>query len=76
MSDNEYIPISKPLIGEDEIKNAVNVLESGWLTEGVYTKKFEDLFADLTGVKYAIATDSGTSALHILVRYLNIDFEI
>jgi len=59
------IPISKPLIGREEKEAVLSVLDSGMITEGSVTKGFEKEFAKFVGAKYAIATDSGTSALHI-----------
>ena len=59
------IPIAKPLIGEEE-KNAVrHVLESGMIAAGPRTEEFEKKFAEYVGTKYAIATTSGTTALHL-----------
>ena len=58
------IPISRPAIGPEEIKAVEEVLRSGALTQGAKVKKFEELFAAYVGVKYAVATNSGTSALH------------
>jgi perosamine synthetase len=59
------IPISKPYIGEAEKQAVMEVLESGMLAQGPRTAKFEDRFAQVCGVKHAIATSSGTTALHI-----------
>src|SRR5512143_1956902 len=59
------IPISKPYIGEAEKQAVLEVLESGMLAQGPRTAKFEERFAQLCGVKHAIATTSGTTALYI-----------
>jgi dTDP-4-amino-4,6-dideoxygalactose transaminase len=59
------IPISKPVIGPEEIRAVERVLRSGVLTQGTKVKKFEGMFAAYIGVKYAVATNSGTSALHV-----------
>ncbi len=58
------IPISKPIIGDEEISAVTNVLKSGKLTSGVQVQRFELEFANYCGTDYAIATNSGTSALH------------
>lgn len=57
------IPIAKPLIGEEEKRAVVEVLESGQLAQGPKVQEFEERFAALCGVKHAIATSSGTTAL-------------
>jgi perosamine synthetase len=59
------IPISKPIIGDAEKKAAIDVLDSGILVQGPQVAKLERAFADLVGVDHAIATSSGTSALHV-----------
>ena len=57
------VPLCKPYISEDEELAAAEVLRSGWLMQGPRTDEFEGLVADFVGVKYAIAVNSGTSAL-------------
>lgn len=57
------IPIAKPLIGEEEKRAVVEVLESGQLAQGPKVDEFEERFAALCGVNHAIATSSGTTAL-------------
>ncbi len=49
------------------------VLETGQLTLGKYGEAFEQRFAELCGVRHAIAVNSGTSALEILLRSLGIE---
>jgi perosamine synthetase len=59
------IPIAKPLIGEEEKQAVLEVLESGVLAQGPRVQAFEEAFAKYCGVKYAVATSSGTTALHV-----------
>ena len=59
------IPIAKPLIGEEEKQAVLEVLESGVLAQGPRVQEFEEAFAKYCGVKYAVATSSGTTALHV-----------
>jgi dTDP-4-amino-4,6-dideoxygalactose transaminase len=59
------IPISKPLFSKKEEKAVIKVLRSGILTQGKLVEIFEKKFAEYIGTKYAIATSSGTTALHI-----------
>lgn len=59
------IPISKPYIGEAEKQAVMEVLESGMLAQGPRTARFEERFAQICGVKHAIAISSGTTALHL-----------
>lgn len=59
------IPISNTRIGLRERIAVDRVLRSGFLAQGTRVRQFEDLFSKLVGVPEAIATNSGTSALHL-----------
>ena len=59
------IPISKPLIGEEEKRAVMQVLESGQLAQGPRVAEFEQAFGEFIGVRHAIATSSGTAALYV-----------
>jgi perosamine synthetase len=66
------IPLSRPVIGEREIECVTRVLRSGALSLGPMVEEFEARFAAYVGTRYAVATNSGTSALHLGVRALGI----
>jgi perosamine synthetase len=61
---------------EDEIayvtESVQSILRSGWLTLGEYTKQFEREFAEFVGTRHSLAVSSGTSALEIIFRSLNV----
>lgn len=59
------IPISQPLIGEEEKAAVLEVLDSGLLAQGKCVGELEKGFAELNGVEFAIATSSGTAALEL-----------
>ena len=59
------IPIAKPQIGAEEKRAVMEVLDSGMIAQGPRVKAFEEAFAAMCGVKHAIATTSGTTALHV-----------
>jgi perosamine synthetase len=59
------INMAKPQIGPDEKQAVMEVLDSGIIAQGPRTKAFEDAFAAMCDTKYAVATSSGTTALHI-----------
>lgn len=59
------IPIAKPIIADEEIKEVVEVMKSGFIAQGPKVAEFEEKFADYIGVKHAVAVSSGTTALHL-----------
>ncbi len=59
------IPNAKPLIGEEEKQSVLQVLDSGMLAQGPRVQEFEQRFAEYCGVQHAVATSSGTTALHV-----------
>lgn len=60
-----FLPFALPLIEEDEIREVVDSLKSGWITTGPKTKEFEEKFREALGCRYAIAVNSCTAALHL-----------
>jgi len=66
------VPLSQPSIGEREIDYVTRVLRSGKLSLGPTVEEFEEKFAVYIGTRYAVATNSGTSALHLAVKALGI----
>jgi dTDP-4-amino-4,6-dideoxygalactose transaminase len=66
--ENKFINFAQPLITDDEIKEVVDTLRSGWITTGPKVKEFEKRVCDYTGAKYAVATFSGTSALFLSLK--------
>ena len=58
----EYIPPSGKLLGEEELMNMIDASLDMWLTAGRFNREFESRFAKYLGVKYALSTNSGSSA--------------
>ena len=66
------IPLSNPDITELEIRYVTDVLRTPNLSLGPKLAEFETRMAEFVGVKYAVATNSGTSALHLIIKALRI----
>ncbi|NLS44914.1 MAG: DegT/DnrJ/EryC1/StrS family aminotransferase [Firmicutes bacterium] len=66
------IHLSRPDITAKEIEAVNEVIRSPILALGPKLKEFEKTMADYIGVKHAIAVNSGTSGLHLLIRAFNI----
>ncbi|MEK7102406.1 MAG: DegT/DnrJ/EryC1/StrS family aminotransferase, partial [Patescibacteria group bacterium] len=73
---SNFIPPTKVFFPKEDIvaiqEGVAKILESGRLTLGEYTKAFEEDFARLVGVEQAIAVNSGTSAIEMVLRGLRI----
>src|SRR5215510_12760230 len=65
LGESKMIHMAKPQIGDEEKQAVMEVLDSGMLAQGPRVKAFEDAFAEMCGVKHAIAASSGTTALHL-----------
>jgi len=59
------IPYGRQFIDEDDIKAVVEVLKSEKITQGPTVEEFEHELVKICGAEYAVAVNSGTSALHI-----------
>jgi dTDP-4-amino-4,6-dideoxygalactose transaminase len=59
------IPIARPQMGTEEKDRVWEALSSGSLAQGPRVREFEEAFAAHIGAEHAIATSSGTTALHL-----------
>jgi dTDP-4-amino-4,6-dideoxygalactose transaminase len=62
---NDFLPIAKPDLSEDEIAEVVDTLRSGWLVYGPKTQRLEQEFAAMHGAKHAVAVSSCTAGMHL-----------
>jgi dTDP-4-amino-4,6-dideoxygalactose transaminase len=67
MSYDDFIVFGAPAIGEEEIQEVVDCLRSGWLSTGPRVALFEELFRAYVGSSHAIALNSCTAGLHLLL---------
>ena len=59
------IPIARPQMGEEEKERVWEAMSSGSLAQGPRVKQLEEEFAAFVGADHAVATSSGTTALHL-----------
>ncbi len=69
---DEQIPLARPDLNEDDIQAVVDVLRTPNLSLGPKLPEFEGAFADAMRLARGVAVNSGTSALHLLVRALGL----
>jgi len=58
------LPYGRQSISKEDLERVCKTLQSDWLTQGPEIERFEQAMAKFVGVKFAIAFNSGTSALH------------
>lgn len=66
------IPFSPPDIGEEEINEVIDTLQSGWITTGPKTKKFENQLTAYCMSEKTVCLDSCTAALEMTLRLLGV----
>lgn len=62
---NEAVDFYRPSVGRAEKAAVAAALNRGWLTSGPEAARFEQEMQSYLGIKYALATSSGTAALHL-----------
>ena len=67
-----FIEHSKPTIGKEEKQSLINVLKTGFLAEGDVVRKFEQELSEHIGSNGAVATSTGTLALHLALVTLGV----
>ena len=68
-----FYPVNSPNITKKDMDSVNQVIKSGWISsDGPEIKKFEENFSRFIGRKYSVAVSSGTAALEIAIKALNI----
>lgn len=68
----DFLVFGSPLIEQPEIEEVVASMKSGWLGTGPKVHKFEEMFTEYKGSKYAMAVNSCTAALHLSLLAIGI----
>jgi len=66
------IPLIEPVVGDEELDNVREVLESGWMTEGPFAEELQEGVSDLTGVAHATTVTSCTTGLEVALDALGV----
>lgn len=69
---SDFLPFSRPAMGEEELAAVADVLHSGWITTGPKNQQLEAAFCQLTGNRHAIAVSSATAGMHVTLMALGI----
>ncbi|UYA61329.1 UDP-Ara4O aminotransferase [Pectobacterium sp. F1-1] len=68
----DFLPFSRPNMGEEEIAAVAEVLRSGWITTGPKCQQLEQAFCQQVGCRQAIAVSSATGGMHVTLMALGI----
>ncbi|PIR52903.1 aminotransferase DegT [Candidatus Peregrinibacteria bacterium CG10_big_fil_rev_8_21_14_0_10_49_10] len=67
------VPVNEPVVTDTAKRYVLDALETGWISSaGEYITRFEEAFASYIGMKHAITTTNGTTALHLALAGLGI----
>ena len=70
----EFIPLHEPKFIGNEKAYVIDCIDSTFVSSvGKYVDRFEQLMAEYTGAKYAVATVNGTAALHIALKLVGVN---
>ena len=72
MNRNKILPYSTQSISKEDVDAVVNTLKSTFLTQGPKVPEFEKKFANYSGAKFGVASNSATSALHTACMALDL----
>jgi len=66
------VPWARPYFDSAEVDSVNKTLTTGWLSQGENVKALEARICELTGSTFAVAVNSGTAALDVALKLLNI----
>lgn len=70
---DDFIPLSVPVLCGNEWNYIRECLDTGWVSSaGPFVQRFEDELASVLGARYAVATTTGTAALHVALRAIGV----
>lgn len=72
MATKKVIPIARPCLGREELRNIEKVFDIHWLGMGSFVYEFEKRIEAYLGVKYAIAVNTGTTAIHLALASVGV----
>jgi len=68
----EIIPLIEPVVGEEELSNVEEVLDSGYMTQGPFSDEFEETFSDRVGTDHAVTATSCTTGLELALEAVGV----
>jgi dTDP-4-amino-4,6-dideoxygalactose transaminase len=68
----EFLPFTRPMLGQEEIAELIDSIESGWITTGPKAARFEEALQDYNGVPSCLVMNSATTAQEISLQVLGL----
>lgn len=68
----ETIPLIEPVVGDEELENIEDVLDSGYMTQGPYAEEMEEKLKSIVEVNHAITVTSCTTGMELALEALGI----
>ena len=72
MTQNDFLPFSKPYLNRAAIDEVVACLESGWITTGPRVQQFENMLKDYLQAPHVLALSTATAGLHLSLLHLQL----
>ncbi|BDU74745.1 DegT/DnrJ/EryC1/StrS family aminotransferase [Mesoterricola silvestris] len=67
-----FLPFTRPMVGQEEIAEIIDSIESGWITTGPKSGRFEEALQAYNGVPHCLVMNSATTAQEITLQCLGI----
>jgi UDP-4-amino-4-deoxy-L-arabinose-oxoglutarate aminotransferase len=67
-----FLPFTRPMVGQEEIAEIIDSIESGWITTGPKAARFEEALQAYNGVAHCLTMNSATTAQEITLQCLDI----
>ncbi len=67
-----FLPFTRPMVGQEEIAEIIDSIESGWITTGPKAARFEEELQAYNGVPHCLVMNSATTAQEITMQCLDL----
>lgn len=68
----DRIPLIEPVVGDEELANVREVIESGYMTQGPFSERFEDEFASFVEADHAVVATSCTTGMELALEAVGV----
>jgi len=69
---SEFLPFTRPVIGQEEIEEIIDSIHSGWITTGPKSARFEEELQRYNGIPHCLVMNSATTAQEIALQVMSL----